>query len=701
MTTEASGEAAYTADELTALEGLEAVRKRPGMYIGSKDSRGLTHLLWEILDNAVDEALAGHATRVEVRRRGDGSWQVADDGRGIPVDTNQRTGLSGVEMAMTRLHAGGKFGGGGYGAAGGLHGVGASVVNALSRRLDVEVCRDGARWRAVFARGAPVRVDADHDGDDGDATLVPVAEGEALQRVGDVDGSGTTVRFWPDPLLFDDGARIDWSEVVERARQTAFLVPGVEVVVACDADADADNAPDGAGQHHEFRFDGGVVDFVDALTSGEAVNDVIRVTGESSFTEAETDEATGESVQRDRPVLVDVALRWSSGYDTQLRSFVNVVRTPQHGTHVAGFERALTRVANEALRAHRKLKASEDNVVGDDTKEGLVAVVAVRFPEPQFEGQTKGTLGTSQVQSIVYDMVAQALRERWRVDGSAKPPRGDLAALEKVARAARTRRELRARRETIRRKNALSSTSLPPKLSDCSTRDRDSSELFVIEGDSAGGTVKAARDSSYQAVLPLRGKILNSLKASEAKMLANAECSDLIAALGAGSGANFDVDQVRYGRLVLLMDADVDGSHIRALVLTLLYRHMRPLISEGRVYSAVPPLHMLAIADAQGRRRERWYAYTDAEREQLAKRAEADGKQVRETQRYKGLGEMDADQLAETTVDAATRKLRRITLADAEEADAAFRLLMGDEVAPRRAFLIEQASRVDVADLDT
>lgn len=664
----------YDADDLVVLEGLAAVRKRPGMYIGSTDGRGLTHLVAELIDNAVDEALAGHASHITVRFGADGSVEVADDGRGIPVGANRQTGLSGVEMVFTRLHAGGKFGGGGYGTAGGLHGVGASVVNALAVRLDVAVRREGRRHLVSFQRGEP----GVFDGDGPTATFTPAP---GLRDGGPAEGSGTTVRFWPDHQVFTPDAAVDVEAVVERARQTAYLVDGVAVSV---------QRADGS----ETRFDGdGLEAFLAELADGREVGPAISVSGSGVFNERVVD-VQGHATEVERTCEVQVALQWTAASEPKVRSFVNVVGTPGGGTHVAGFDRALTRVVNEALRTHRKRRDSDGSVIKDDVQEGLTAIVSVAVPEPQFEGQTKSVLGTAGVATVVYEVLAGALRRRWRTDGSGKPPRSDLPVLDKIVEAAKVRHELKARRETLRRKNALTASSLPSKLADCRSRDVDRTELLIVEGDSAGGTAKGARDAEFQAVLPLRGKILNVYKATEARMLANRECADLISALGAGAGKGFDMDRLRYGRVVILTDADVDGAHIRILVLSLLFRYMRPLLTAGRVCSAVPPLHRLDTSDARGRDRRFLYAYTDQERHRIAADEAAAGRRIVESQRYKGLGEMDVDQLAETTLDVDARKLRRVTVADAAAADDVFELLMGGEVGPRRDFIAANALAV-------
>ncbi|MDQ1598567.1 MAG: gyrase subunit [Actinomycetota bacterium] len=681
---------AYSARNLLVLEGLEAVRKRPGMYIGSTDSRGLMHCLWEIIDNAVDEALGGHCTRIEVDLHSDGSIEVRDDGRGIPVDVEPRTGLAGVEVVMTRLHAGGKFGGGSYAATGGLHGVGASVVNALAARLDVEVDRGGKTHAMSFRRGAPGRF--------GNGTPdSPFIEGSGLRVVGKVTKktTGTRIRYWPDRQTFLKDATISIDELHNRARQTAFLVPGLTLVVR-DA-----RGPDEAVD--TFRYDGGISEFCEFLAPDQAVSDVLRLQGVGSFRETvpvldDKGHMTPEEVERE--LTVDVALRWGTGYDTTVRSFVNIIATPKGGTHVQGFERSLTKTLNEALRAQRVLRAAEDDVVKDDVLEGMTAIVTVRLAEPQFEGQTKEVLGTSAATRIVASVVSKELKAALTTTKKAGKIQAK-AILDKVASAARTRVAARAHKELQRRKNALETSSLPAKLADCRSDDVERSELFIVEGDSALGTAKLARNSEHQALLPIRGKILNVQKASATDMLRNAECAAIIQVLGAGSGRTFDLSSARYGRVILMADADVDGAHIRCLLLTLFYRYMRPMVEEGRVFAAVPPLHRIEVVNAGSKRNDVVYTYTEAQLRKVLADLQRKGKRYKEPiQRYKGLGEMDADQLAETTMEPRRRMLRRVTLGDVEAAEQAFELLMGNDVAPRRDFIVAGASRVDRASID-
>ncbi|MDT0303649.1 DNA gyrase/topoisomerase IV subunit B [Streptomonospora wellingtoniae] len=688
----------YSARHLSVLEGLEAVRKRPGMYIGSTDGRGLTHCMWEIIDNSVDEALGGYCTRIDVVLYGDGSVEVRDNGRGIPVDVEPRSGLSGVELVMTKLHAGGKFGSGSYTASGGLHGVGASVVNALSGRLDVEIDRQGHTHAMSFRRGIPGRFE-------GDGPDSPFAPGSGLDEVRRVAKkvTGTRIRFWADRQIFLKDADITRESLLDRARQTAFLIPGLTIAVRDE------RFPEEGTYEEEFRFDGGIGEFCTYLAPDEAVNDVLRIQGSGHFTETvpvldEQGHMTPTDV--DRHLEVDVAMRWGTGYESTVRSFVNVIATPKGGTHMTGFERALVRVVNDQLRASKLLKDKDDPVTKEDVLEGLTAVVTVRLPEPQFEGQTKEILGTSAASRIVSQVIGKELRTFL-----ASTRRGEKqqarAVLDKAVNAAKARLAARQQRETQRRKNALESSALPAKLVDCRSEGLDRSELFIVEGDSALGTAKLARDSEFQALLPIRGKILNVQKSSVSDMLKNAECAAILQVIGAGSGRTFDIDAARYGRVILMADADVDGAHIRCLLLTLFYRYMRPMLDAGRVYAAVPPLHRIELTNVRKKRgakpEDRYiYTYTDAELQRRLLELEKKGLSWKEpVQRYKGLGEMDADQLAETTMDPRHRTLRRIRVEHAEEAAKVFDLLMGNQVAPRREFLSQSAQELDTSRIDT
>jgi DNA gyrase subunit B len=705
----------YSARHLTVLEGLEAVRKRPGMYIGSTDGRGLAHCLWEIFDNAVDEALGGHCSRIEVILHDDGSAEVRDDGRGIPVDVEPRTGLNGVELVMTRLHAGGKFGGGSYTASGGLHGVGASVVNALSARLDVQVDRGGAEWSASFRRGVPGEFAAAGP----DAPFAPESGLRKGRRVPKTQ-TGTRVRFWPDRQIFVPGADWGFAPLAERARQTAYLVPGLSIriedhrSVPGSPEAGAEGAAEamagrggeggpGGLREAEFRFDGGISEFCAHLSGGQPVTDVLRLTGAGQFTETVPvldDQGHLTPTDVERELAVDVALRWDSGYEAATRSFVNVIATPKGGTHVSGFERALVRTLNEQLRAARLLRNGDEPIIKEDVLEGLTAVIAVRLPEPQFEGQTKEVLGTPAASRIVAQVVSAELRNflEGKVRGSKLQAR---AVLDKVVAAARTRVAAREHRENQRRKSALASSALPAKLVDCRSAD-DRSELFIVEGDSALGTAKLARNSEFQALLPIRGKILNVQKASLTDMLKNAECAAIIQVLGAGSGNAFDLDAARYQRVIFMADADVDGAHIRTLLLTLFHRYMRPMVEAGRVFAAVPPLHRVELINQRKGQEKYQYTYSDAELHRKLLELDRRGQRYKEPpQRYKGLGEMDAKQLAETTMDPRRRTLRRIKIDDAAAATGIFDLLMGSEVAPRRDFIVGGAAELDPSRIDT
>jgi DNA gyrase subunit B len=701
-TAPASAADGYTARHLSVLEGLEAVRKRPGMYIGSTDGRGLQHCLSEIIDNAVDEALGGYCTGIEVTLHADGSAEVRDNGRGIPVDVERKTRLSGVELVMTRLHAGGKFGGGSYTASGGLHGVGASVVNALAARLDVEVDREGHTWAASFRRGVTGEFA-------GPGPAADFTRKSGLRQLSKVTrrATGTRVRFWPDRQVFTKDARFSFEALTERARQTAYLVPGLTISIREEpaphaGDSDEDHTEPERIKQEAFRFDGGISEFCAHLGSSEPVTEVLRLTGSGSFTETipvldDRGHMTPTDVERE--MQVDVALQWGTGYESVVRSFVNVIATPHGGTHVTGFERALTSTLNEQLKAARLLKG-DDKVTKEDALEGLVAIVSVRLPEPQFEGQTKEVLGTPAVTKIVQQVVSTQLGGYLE-----SPPRGAKqqarAVLEKVISAAKARIAAREHRDNQRRKSVLASSSLPPKLVDCRSAD-DRSELFIVEGDSALGTAKLARDSEFQALLPIRGKILNVQKASLADMLKNAECAAIIQVIGAGSGSSFDLDSARYQRVILMSDADVDGAHIRTLLLTLFHRYLRPMLDAGRIFAAVPPLHRIELSNVRKGQDKYRYTYSDAELNRTLLELERRGQRWKEpVQRYKGLGEMDASQLAETTMDPRHRTLRRIRIEDASAAAGVFNLLMGSEVAPRRDFIVGGAAELDPSRIDT
>ncbi len=689
----------YSARDLAVLEGLDAVRKRPGMYIGSNDGRGLMHCLWEIVDNSVDEALAGHCSKIEVVLEVGGSVLVTDNGRGIPVDKEPKSKLTGVELVMTKLHAGGKFGGGSYSASGGLHGVGASVVNALSSRLDIEVDRAGKTHGMSFRRGVP----GVFDGQGPDA---PFTRKSGLDVMGKAPRTrtGTRVRWWADAQVFTQDAVYDRMALRERAIQSSFLVPGLSITLR-------DEREPSDLWEEVLLHRGGLSEYVEHLAHGQSVCSVVHLRGGGHFHETVPvlDNHGHMSTQEvERELAVDVALQWDEAYDTEIRSFVNVIATPKGGTHVAGFERSLVKVLNEQLKAARILKASEAPITKEDALEGLTAVIAVRLAEPQFEGQTKEILGTPAASRIVGNVVAKELAA-WFT----KPPRGEKVAaravLDKVASAMRTRVAARAHRDTQRRKSALETSSLPAKLVDCRRAGSDGTELFIVEGDSALGTAKTARDAEFQALLPIRGKILNVQKASLADMLKNTECAAIIQVIGAGSGRTFDIDQVRYEKIILMSDADVDGAHIRCLLLTLIHRYLPGLLETGRVFAAVPPLHRIEIigkgpgkGQGKGQGNEVVYAYSDAEMHALVKDASGKARRIKEPiQRYKGLGEMDASQLRETTMDPAHRTLRRMTVGEAAGSAEVFELLMGENVAPRRDFIIQGARELDVTRIDT
>ena len=711
--TTTSPQAGYTARHLSVLEGLEAVRKRPGMYIGTTDSRGLMHCLWEIIDNSVDEALAGHGDRIEVVLHADSSVEVRDNGRGVPVDVEPKTGLTGVEVVFTKLHAGGKFGGGSYAASGGLHGVGASVVNALSARLDVEVDRGGRTHRMTFHRGEPGVFD-DRDGRSPESPFEPFVSGSELAVVGKVAKAvtGTRVRYWADRQIFPKTAVFSYDELVTRARQTSFLVPGLAITVR-----DERGLPGTPGEHgpHEetFLHSGGVVDFVDHLAPDAPVTDVWHLRGEGTFTETvpvldDRGHMTPQEVTR--TCEVDVAVRWGTGYATEVRSFVNIIATPKGGTHLAGFEAGLLKTVRAQVAANaRRLKISTkdsatERVEKEDVLAGLTAVVTVRLAEPQFEGQTKEVLGTGPVRGIVARVLEKELTAV--LESSKREHKAQAALLlDKVVGEMRARVSARKQKEISRRKNALESSTLPAKLADCRIDDVSRSELFIVEGDSALGTAKLARSSDFQALLPIRGKILNVQKASVGDMLKNAECASIIQVIGAGSGRTFDLEAARYGKIVLMTDADVDGAHIRTLLLTLFFRYMRPLVEDGRVYAAVPPLHRIEVIGGGSRKNEYVYTYSEAELTATLKKLQRSGRRYKDDiQRYKGLGEMDADQLAETTMDPRHRTLRRVRIGEAEQAAAqvekVFELLMGSDVAPRKDFIVANAHALDQSRID-
>ena len=653
----------YSAKNITVLEGLEAVRRRPAMYIGSTGARGLHHLIWEVIDNSVDEALAGRCTRIEVTLLADGGVRVADNGSGIPVDLHQKEGRSALEVVLTVLHAGGKFDQQAYAVSGGLHGVGISVVNALSKRLVAEVRRDGRRYRQTYQRGVP-------DG--------PIEDvGEATPHLETYDPhapvTGTSITFWPDEDVFVEGVEFVRDTIARRLRDTAFLTAGLTIVVT-------DERPDPNAESDEphvevFHAPGGLRDFVDHIRSTKAkdgLHDTIHF---------ESEEIGPNGAQS-----VEVALQWINDFNDSILTFANTINTHEGGTHEEGFRTAITSVINRWAKDKGLLRSKEvDALTGDDLRSGLVAIVSVKVGDPQFEGQTKTKLGNTEVKSFVqtttYSRVAEWLEEH--------PTEGKLI-VQKAEGEAQARIAARKARDLTRRKSLLESTSLPGKLADCQSRDPSESELYIVEGDSAGGSAKMARDRRTQAILPIRGKIINVEKARLPKILANTEVQALITAMGTGFADDFDVAKARYHKLVLMADADVDGAHIRTLLLTFLFRHMKPLIEAGYVYLAQPPLYLVFHPT---RKKEQTYAFSDPERDDIITRIRDDVGPDRkiEVQRFKGLGEMDPDQLWTTTMDPANRTLRLVTMDDAAAADEMFSILMGDDVASRRDFIQSNA----------
>ena len=626
----------YSAEQIQVLEGLEAVRKRPGMYIGSTSARGLHHLVYEVVDNSIDEALAGYCTRVDVTIHQDNSISVLDNGRGIPVDMHE-TGKPAVEVVLTILHAGGKFGGSGYKVSGGLHGVGVSVVNALSERMQVQVKRDGKIHEIVFERGK---------------TFVP------LTVIGETDTTGTKVWFKPDADIFEE---LDYSfdTLKQRLRELAYLNKGLMITLSDER----------TGDIKEYHFEGGIISFVEHLNRNK---DVLHA---KPIFIAGTKDTT----------MVEVAIQYNDSYIENMLTFVNNINTQEGGTHLSGFKSALTRTINDYSRKMNILKEADDNLSGEDTREGLTAVISLKIQEPQFEGQTKSKLGNSEVRGIVDTMVFEKLSEFFEEN-----PGVARKIIEKTILAARARDAARKARELTRRKSALEISSLPGKLADCSIRDPMQTEIYLVEGDSAGGSAKQGRDRRFQAILPLRGKILNVEKARLDKILNNEEIRSMVTAFGSGIGADFDIEKSRYGKIIIMTDADVDGAHIRTLLLTFFYRYMKPLVENGRVYIAQPPLYLAKKG------KEHWYLYNDAALEQLAQQI---GRQDFTLQRYKGLGEMNPEQLWQTTMNPAERTLMRVALEDAMAADDMFSVLMGDKVEPRRKFIEDNAHLVRNLDI--
>ncbi|KZB86855.1 DNA gyrase/topoisomerase IV subunit B [Amycolatopsis regifaucium] len=681
-----TAETLYGADDLTHLEGLEAVRKRPGMYIGSTDSRGINHLFSEVVDNSTDEGVAGHATKIVVTLHADGSVQVDDDGRGIPTGTHAKSGLSGVELVLTRLHAGGKFGGSGYKTSGGLHGVGASAVNALSHRFDVTVKQNGKVHQMSFAHGVPGVFD-------GPGPKAKFTRKSGLNITGKMkrgERSGTSIRYWYDARYFETGSSLDVEGVRTKMRNTAFLVPGVTYVLR--------TAVDDSISEETFHFPNGLSDMVDFLSpAGEKpVCGTLFITGEGTYKENAADANGVMQSNVVRHAEIEVALRWGTGYERTVECFTNTIRNVHGGTHRRGFDRAVLKALQDAISKTRGLlKPKEDMPTVEDVLEGMTAVVHVRLPEPQFTSQTKDELSTAGITRVIQGVVDKHIRA-WTEERKTKSEA--KVVLQKVVDASRVRLTQKQQKDAARRKTALEGAAMPPKLVDCRTTGVSRSELFLVEGDSALGSARMARVSEYQALLPLRGKILNVQKASLGDTLKNAEIASIVQVLGAGSGRTFDLSTMRYGRVILMADADVDGSHIRTLLITLFAKYMRPVIEDGRLYAAMPPLHKLVT---KGRNPETHFTFSQKEMETKYAALERAGKQiVTPVPRFKGLGEMDADELWDTTMNPATRSVRRITLDDVEAAENALELLMGEKVEPRRNWLVESSDRVDREAID-
>ncbi|ELZ36145.1 DNA gyrase subunit B [Halorubrum saccharovorum DSM 1137] len=638
----------YGAGQIQVLEGLQAVRKRPAMYIGSTDGRGLHHLVYEVVDNSIDEALAGYCDEITVTIHDDNSVSVSDDGRGIPVDTHEKYDRPALEVIMTVLHAGGKFDSKSYQVSGGLHGVGVSVVNALSERLEVEVKRDGGVYRHEFHRGEPAE--------------------DGFERVRDLDDeeTGTYIRFWPDEEIFETTA-FEFSTLANRLRELAFLNSGVAVSLVDERD---EGAVDDAGDEETFRYEGGIREFVGYLNETRT-----PIHDEVIYFEDEQDD-----------IHVEVAMQATEELQGSVHAFANNINTREGGTHLTGFKTALTRTVNDYANEHGLVDDLDANLKGEDVREGLTAVISVKHPDPQFEGQTKTKLGNSEVRGIVESATHEKLGTFFEEN-----PDTARKVVHKAAEAARARKAAKKAEELTRRKSALESTALPGKLADCQTRDPTEAELFVVEGDSAGGSAKQGRNRENQAILPLKGKILNVEKHRLDRILENDEIRALITAIGAGIGEEFDIDDVRYNKIIIMTDADVDGAHIRTLLLTLLYRHMKPLLEAGYVYAAQPPLYRVR------NRGETYDAMTEEERDRIvAEKCDGDPDQV---QRFKGLGEMNPDQLWDTTMDPENRRLKRINVDDAAAADRMFNVLMGDAVEPRKQFIKEHATEAEWVDI--
>ncbi|HRW20018.1 MAG TPA: DNA topoisomerase (ATP-hydrolyzing) subunit B [Dermatophilaceae bacterium] len=661
----APADAAYDENAIQVLEGLEAVRKRPGMYIGSTGERGLHHLVYEIVDNAVDEALAGEADTVDVTLLADGGVRVRDNGRGIPTGMNEAYGISTVELVLTQLHAGGKFGGGGYKVSGGLHGVGSSVVNALSSRLDAEIRQKGHAFRMTFDHGVPV---------------APLAREEAT------DETGTTITFWANGEIFET-TTYDFETLRARFQQMAFLNKGLRITLtdervpeAAEDDEDIVDETEREPRQVSYRYDGGIVDYVKHLVGSKKADPV------------HPDIITIEVEDAARTLSLELAMQWTTAYSESVHTYANTINTHEGGTHEEGFRAAMTKLVNDFARKQNLLKDKDENLTGDDIREGLTAVVSVKLGEPQFEGQTKTKLGNSEVKGFVQ----RAMTDEFGHWLEAHPTEG-REIVKKSVQAAAARIAARKARENTRRKGLLESGGLPGKLRDCQSKDPSISEVFIVEGDSAGGSAVQGRNPETQAILPIRGKILNVEKARIDKILANNEVQALISAFGTGIGEDFDLTRARYHKIVLMADADVDGMHIRTLLLTLLFRFMRPLIDAGYVYLAQPPLYRLKWSNAPHE-----FAYSDRERDGLVERGQAAGRRLPKDnaiQRYKGLGEMNYEELWETTMNPDTRTLLQVTLADAAAADEIFSILMGEDVESRRGFIQRNARDVRFLDI--
>ncbi|AJF66149.1 DNA topoisomerase (ATP-hydrolyzing) subunit B [Streptomyces vietnamensis] len=656
----------YTASNIQVLEGLDAVRKRPGMYIGSTGERGLHHMVQEVVDNSVDEALAGHADTIDVTILADGAVRVVDNGRGIPVGIVASEGKPAVEVVLTVLHAGGKFGGGGYAVSGGLHGVGVSVVNALSTKVSVEIKTDGYRWTQDYKMGAPT---------------APLAQHEETSE------TGTTVTFWADPDIFET-TEYSFETLSRRFQEMAFLNKGLTITLTDEResakatvgadDPDAEATAEAAARTVRYHYEGGIVDFVKYLNSrkGELIHPTV---------------IDLDAEDKDKNLSLEVAMQWNSGYSEGVYSFANIIHTHEGGTHEEGFRAALTSLINKYARDKKLLREKDDNLTGDDIREGLTAIISVKLSEPQFEGQTKTKLGNTEVKTFVQKAVYEHLN-----DWLDRNPNEAADIVRKSIQAATARVAARKARDLTRRKGLLESASLPGKLSDCQSNDPSKCEIFIVEGDSAGGSAKSGRNPMYQAILPIRGKILNVEKARVDKILQNTEVQALISAFGTGVHEDFDIEKLRYHKIILMADADVDGQHINTLLLTFLFRFMRPLVEAGHVYLSRPPLYKIKWG-----RDDFEYAYSDRERDALVELGKQNGKRIREDsiQRFKGLGEMNAEELRVTTMDVEHRVLGQVTLDDAAQADDLFSVLMGEDVEARRSFIQRNAKDVRFLDI--